>query len=157
MSGDRRRVLVLHGPNLNLLGVREPEHYGTRTLPEIVQQLSDLAEGMGYEILSYQSNHEGVLVDRIQDEMGRVQGVLINPAAFTHTSVALRDALLATGLPVVEVHLSNIHRREDFRRRSYIADIAVGQMTGFGPDSYFLGLVALINHIEGRWGLPRAS
>ncbi len=157
MSEERRRILVIHGPNLNLLGVREPGHYGQMTLPEIERELAAIAGSMGYEIVSFQSNHEGALVERIQAERERVRGVLINPAAYTHTSVAIRDALLAVGLPVVEVHLSNIHRREAFRRHSYVADIAVGQLTGLGPDSYFLGLVALINHIEGFRGLPRAS
>lgn len=153
-SGDRlpRVLLVLHGPNLNLLGTREPEKYGVATLSGIVETLTALAGRRQYALVSFQSNHEGALVDRIQQARGEVAGILINPAAYTHTSVAIRDALLAVQLPVVEVHLSNIHRREPFRHHSYIADIAVGQISGFGPESYFLGLMALINHIEGTSG-----
>ncbi len=157
MADEARRILVLHGPNLNLLGVREPGHYGHATLREIEQRLASIGASLGYTLEFYQSNHEGALVDKIQEQRERVGGILINPAAYTHTSVAIRDALLATGLPVVEVHLSNIYKREPFRHHSYISDIALGQMTGFGPDSYFLGLVALINHIEGRQGLPGSS
>ncbi len=157
MAGEMKRILVLHGPNLNLLGVREPGHYGHATLEEIERHLDAVARPMGYELEFFQSNHEGALVDRIQTARGRARGILINPAAYTHTSVAIRDALLAAGLPVVEVHLSNVHKREPFRHHSYVADIAVGQVTGFGPDSYYLGLVSLINHIEGRHGLPGAS
>lgn len=148
------RILVLHGPNLNLLGTREPDKYGATTLAEIVDSLRTTAEKRGYELESFQSNHEGGIVDRIHLAAGQVSGILINPAAYTHTSVAIRDALLAVGLPVVEVHLSNIHKREPFRHHSYVADIAVGQITGFGPNSYYLGLAALINHLEGTSGAP---
>lgn len=152
MSATVRRILALHGPNLNMLGVREPATYGSRTLPQIVEALESQAGARGYLLDSFQSNHEGALVDRIHLALGQASGILINPGAYTHTSVALRDALLAVGLPVVEVHLSNIHRREPFRHHSYVADIAVGQISGFGPDSYFLGLAALINHLEGTSG-----
>lgn len=153
MRSESNRILVIHGPNLNLLGTREPDHYGSMTLERIEETLHAMAGSRGYSLSCLQSNHEGVLVDRIQQACGQEKGILINPAAFTHTSVALRDALLAVELPVVEVHLSNIHRRETFRHHSYLADIAVGQILGFGPDSYFLGLIALINHLDGRTGL----
>ena len=135
--------LVLHGPNLNLLGVREPGIYGTDTLETINQTLRELARELGCDLTIIQSNHEGVLVDAIQTALGTADGILINPAAYTHTSVAIRDALAAVGLPTVEVHLSNIHRREEFRRHSYIAPVAAGQISGFGRDSYLLGLRAL--------------
>lgn len=153
MTQRPRVILALHGPNLNMLGVREPGTYGVQTLPQIVTRLERLAEARGFGVMSFQSNHEGALVDRIQQSLGEVSGILINPGAYTHTSVALRDALLAVALPVVEVHLSNIHKRESFRHHSYIADIAVGQISGFGPDSYMLGLTALINHLEANKGL----
>ncbi|WP_460595682.1 type II 3-dehydroquinate dehydratase [Geomonas sp. Red276] len=144
----KKRVLVLHGPNLNLLGVREPGIYGSTTLEEINRSLAVLAAEFGVEIRTLQSNSEGALVDAIQGAMDDCQGILINPAAYTHTSVALRDAIAATGLPAVEVHLSNIHSREAFRQHSYIAPVAVGQISGFGPDSYLLGLRALIKRLE---------
>jgi len=143
-------ILVLHGPNLNLLGTREPEIYGTLTLEGINAALGSLAEELRCAISFFQSNHEGELVDAIQGAIGSCDGILINPAAYTHTSVALRDALSATALPVVEVHLSNIHAREEFRKHSYIAPVAVGQICGFGVDSYLLGLRALFTHIEKR-------
>ena len=150
MKEQSKRLLVLHGPNLNLLGRREPETYGSVTLKTVVARLSQLAKVRGFVLESVQSNHEGVLVDAIHQAIEDCSGILINPAAFTHTSVALRDAMLAVELPVVEVHLSNVHKREPFRHLSYLADIAVGQVMGFGPDSYYLGLVALMNHLEGR-------
>jgi 3-dehydroquinate dehydratase-2 len=142
------RILVVHGPNLNLLGSREPEIYGTITLDEIDAMLLGLAKASGAELESFQSNHEGALIDRVQQAVDRIDGVLINPGAFTHTSVALRDALAALAVPVVEVHLSNIHRREAFRRHSYISEIALGVVTGFGPRSYELGLEALLDALR---------
>jgi len=142
------KILVLHGPNLNLLGTREPDIYGTFTLDDITVSLTQLASELGCDISVLQSNSEGTLVDSIQGAKGVFHGILINPAAYTHTSVAIRDALSAVALPTVEVHLSNIHKREEFRRHSYIAPVAVGQISGFGPDSYLLGLRALINHLR---------
>ncbi|MDH5527474.1 MAG: type II 3-dehydroquinate dehydratase [Nitrospirota bacterium] len=143
-----KQILVLHGPNLNLLGSREPDTYGRMTLAEIDRGLEEQAAKGGFRIQTFQSNHEGELVDLIQQHGPSSAGVLINPAAYTHTSVALRDALLAVAVPVVEVHLSNIHTREPFRHHSYVAPVAVGQITGFGPDSYRLGLSALMEHIH---------
>lgn len=136
------KILVIHGPNLNLLGKREPDIYGTVTLSEINDRLSALARELAVDISFFQSNHEGELVQKIQEAMGVYQAIVFNPGAYTHTSVALRDAISSTGLPVVEIHLSNIYQREEFRRHSYISGVAVGQITGFGPDSYLLGLRA---------------
>jgi len=145
MSAKKKtpRVLVLHGPNLNLLGARETDVYGTTTLDSIVARLRALGDELGVVVDSFQSNSEGDLVSAIQKARDGCHGILINPAAYTHTSIAIRDALLAFPGPIVEVHLSNIHRREEFRHRSLIADVAVGQITGFGPESYVLGLRAL--------------
>ncbi|ATS17547.1 type II 3-dehydroquinate dehydratase [Synechococcus sp. PCC 6717] len=142
------KVLVLHGPNLNLLGQREPRVYGQVTLETINQSLHNLAESLGVTLECLQSNHEGVLVDAIQDAPSHAQGILINPAAYTHTSVAIRDAIAAVALPTVEVHLSNIHQRESFRHHSYIAPVALGQIAGFGAESYLLGLRALVAHLQ---------
>lgn len=141
-------ILVLHGPNLNLLGRREPDVYGRQTLDGINQQLRQDAKQLAVDLEILQSNHEGVLVDAIHAAWDRHQGLLINPGAYTHTSVALRDAIAGVALPTVEVHLSNIHRREPFRQHSYIAAVAIGQISGFGADSYRLGLQALITHLR---------
>jgi 3-dehydroquinate dehydratase-2 len=143
------RILVLHGPNLNLLGVREPEHYGTLRLSEIDRQISDLARKEGVTVEIFQSNSEGALVDRIQQALGKVDALVINPAAYTHTSIAIRDAILSVGIPTIEVHLSNIHSREAFRRTSLISDVVIGQVSGFGPQSYLLGLLGAIEYLRG--------
>lgn len=145
---DALGVLVVHGPNLNLLGTREPEVYGTTTLEEIDAQLEAAGKDRGCQVECCQSNHEGVLIDRIQEARSWASGILINPAGLTHSSVALRDALIASDLPIVEVHLSNIFAREAFRHHSYVSGVAVGIVSGFGADSYRLGLDALLRHLE---------
>lgn len=141
------KLIVLNGPNLNLLGKREPNIYGNVTLDEINNSIKSLAMELGIEVSFYQSNSEGDLIDKIHSSVNESDGILINPAAYTHTSVAIRDALSAASLPVVEVHLSNIHRREEFRSKSFIAPVAIGQISGFGPDSYLLGIRALFKHL----------
>ncbi|MBD2446101.1 type II 3-dehydroquinate dehydratase [Nostoc sp. FACHB-152] len=143
-------ILVLHGPNLNLLGQREPGIYGALTLAEINRLLQEKADQVEASIFAMQSNHEGVLVDAIHEALGKHQGILINAGAYTHTSVALRDAIAAVNLPTVEVHLSNIYRREDFRHHSYIAPVVIGQISGFGAQSYLLGLQALVHHLKSQ-------
>lgn len=148
--GDTHRILVIHGPSLNLLGTREPAIYGSTTLAEIDSDLSSLAEEHACEIASFQSNHEGALIDRIHESIEWASGILINPGGLTHSSVSLRDALAATGLPVVEVHLSNVFAREEFRHHSLVSGIAVGVVSGFGPTSYRLGLQALIERLAAR-------
>ncbi len=146
------RITVLNGPNLNLLGSREPDVYGTARLVDIEQSVRARADSHGVEIAWAQTNHEGELVDLVQALSGNADGALVNAAALTHTSVSLRDALLATDVPFVEVHLSNIFAREEERRKSLIADIAVGIIAGFGARSYLLGLDALVTHLEDRDG-----
>ena len=145
-------VLVLHGPNLNLLGLREPGIYGSVTLDEINRLLEKEGQTLDCKVFTLQSNHEGVLVDAIQNTFGQHQGILINAGAYTHTSVAIRDAIAAVNLPTVEVHLSNIYRREAFRHHSYIAPVAIGQISGFGAESYRLGLHALVHHLRQKSG-----
>ncbi len=142
------KILVLHGPNLNLLGEREPEVYGRTTLAEIDARLRELGAKRSAEVESFQSNHEGALLDRIQSVRRTHQGIIINPGGLTHTSVALRDALVACSLPVIEVHLSNIHAREEFRQRSLVAGIALGQISGLGAKGYELALEALLDRLK---------
>lgn len=147
-SHQKLSILVLHGPNLNLLGQREPGIYGTTTLADINNTLKQEAALVDADVITLQSNHEGVLVDAIQKAPGTHQGLLINAGAYTHTSIALRDALAAVNLPTVEVHLSNLYKRESFRHHSFIAPIALGQISGFGADSYWLGFQALVRHLR---------
>lgn len=142
------RVGVVHGPNLNLLGQREPDLYGRGTLAELDRSLADLARELGCEISSFQSNSEGALIDHVQQRAGAVDGFLVNAGAYTHTSLALRDALIGVARPFVEVHLSNVFAREPFRHSSYLSDRAVGLVAGFGGDSYLLGLRALVAHLR---------
>ena len=143
------RIAVIHGPNLNLLGLRETEIYGSDTLESINQKLTDLARREAVEVRIVQSNHEGGLVDAIHDALSWAQAILINPGAYTHTSVAIRDAIAAVRLPTVEVHLSNIYSREPFRHQSVISPVVVGQISGFGTGSYLLGLMAAKWAVEG--------
>lgn len=143
------KILVLHGPNLNLLGSREPEHYGRIRLQDIDQRLSQTTHTAGHELASLQSNAEHILVERVQQAADDGTAfIIINPAAFTHTSVALRDALAAVTLPFIEVHLSNVYAREAFRRQSYFSDLAVGVISGLGAQSYELALQAALRHID---------
>ena len=148
LSIPKLRVLILHGPNLNLLGLREPGIYGNSTLAEIDTQLVELGKNLNAEVDSFQSNHEGVLVDTIQASRDGYEGLVINAGGYTHTSVAIRDAISAIQIPTVEVHLSNIYKREEFRHQSYLAAISIGQISGFGADSYYLGLRALVGHLS---------
>jgi len=142
------KILVLNGPNLNLLGSREKEHYGSLSLAEIENRLKKLAKELKVSLSFYQSNSETALVNKIQAAKTKFDGILINAAAYTHTSIAIRDALASVGVPFVEVHLSNLAKREDFRRRSMISDLASGVIFGFGPDSYLLGLRGLVARVK---------
>jgi 3-dehydroquinate dehydratase-2 len=144
------KILVIHGPNLNLLGKREPDVYGLITIKEINDRLKQIAKKKGVKLEIFQSNHEGEIVDKIGKAKNKFAALLINPAAYTHTSVAIRDAILATGIPTAEVHLSNIYSREDFRRNSLVAPVAKGQISGFGVDSYIYGLEAAIKLAKER-------
>lgn len=146
------KILVIHGPNLHLLGRREPDTYGTTTLEEINKRLQQKAQELNVTLECFQSNHEGEALDRIGAAMDSFDGILINPAAWTHTSVAVRDAIAATGLPAVEVHLSNVYAREPFRHTSYTAPVCIGQISGFGPDSYILGLEGLYRRLVRQSG-----
>jgi len=144
----QKRILVIHGPNLNMLGQREPEIYGNQSLDEINDQLLKLGAKLNLVLETFQSNHEGEIVSRIQQAMDTCEGILINPAAYTHTSIAIRDALSLLDIPVVEIHLSNIYKREPFRHKSLIADIAAARISGFGAQGYLLGLKGLVGLIE---------
>ena len=140
----KQKILILNGPNLNLLGTRQPEIYGKLTLAQIEKQVRALAKELAVEIDFRQSNNEGELVTWIQQAAGKFAAIVINPAAYTHTSLAMRDAISAVGIPTIEIHISNIHKREQFRHHSFIAEVAVGQIAGFGLDSYLLGLRAAV-------------
>ena len=142
------KVLFLNGPNLNLLGTREPDKYGNKTLKDIETFIKKEAEKYNVTTTFYQSNIEGELVNKIQEAKGIYDGIVMNPAAYTHTSVAIRDALLAVEIPTVEIHLSNIHKREEFRKTSLTAPACIGQITGFGENSYKLGLIAIIDYLQ---------
>lgn len=142
------KILIIHGPNLNMLGKREPEIYGATTLEELNSSLEKLAADLGTEVSFFQSNSEGEIVSTIQDAMSKQDGIIINPGAYTHTSVAIRDAILSSGLPVVETHISNVYKREDFRQKSYVSGVALGVISGFGINSYFLGLKGLVEHLK---------
>jgi 3-dehydroquinate dehydratase-2 len=143
-------VLVIHGPNLNLLGTREPEVYGRVTLADIDAQLAELGRELRVEVATFQSNSEGAIIDRIQAARGRIDVLIINPAAYTHTSIAIRDAIAAIAAPTIEIHLSNVHRREPFRHHSTIADIVDGRIMGFGADGYLLALRAAARMIAAK-------
>lgn len=144
------KILIIHGPNLNMLGKREPDIYGSTTLEEIDGALVTKAKELGVEVTFFQSNSEGEIVSTIQDAMSKFDGVVINPGAYTHTSVAIRDAILSSGLPVVEVHISNVYKREDFRQKSFVSGVALGVISGFGINSYFLGLSGLVEHLSNQ-------
>ena len=144
----QRRILVLNGPNLNLLGTREPDVYGTYTLADVVSELEQMAAGRGVEVVAVQSNAEGGLIDALHDARSWAAGVVFNPGAYTHTSIALRDAIAAVELPVVETHMSNVAAREEFRHSSLISDVCVGVISGFGRHSYQLALDALLTHLD---------
>jgi len=148
----KQRILVIHGPNLNMLGKREPEIYGSLTLGDINKKLGREAKELGARVEFFQSNSEGEIVGRIQGAMGSADGILINPGGYTHTSVAIRDAILSTGLPVVEAHISNIYKREDFRQKSYVSGVALGVVSGFGAESYSLGLRGLVHYLNEKAG-----
>jgi len=143
-----KKILVIHGPNLNLLGQREPDVYGNVKLSDINDKLTQMASAAGIELKIVQSNHEGELVDAIHQAINWAQCIIINPAAYTHTSVAIRDALSAVAIPTIEVHLSNIYKREDFRQKSFVAQVAEGQISGFGAESYYLALEAASKLIQ---------
>lgn len=142
------QIRVIHGPNLNLLGKREPQHYGNETLEEINQKLNQLGASLGCEVECLQSNHEGQIVDWIHQSIGTINGIIINPGAYTHTSIAIRDAITAVGIPTIEVHLSNIHNRESFRHKSFIAPVALGSIIGLGSLGYELALYGLTQYLK---------
>jgi len=144
------KILIIHGPNLNMLGKREPDIYGSTTLGDINKQIEKEAKPLKLKVQYFQSNSEGEIVTKIQNSLGNIDGIVINPAAYTHTSVAIRDAILSTNIPTVEVHISNIYKREKFRQHSYISAVAVGVISGFGIYSYILGLRAILSHLKSK-------
>jgi len=147
-KSNRHNILVIHGPNLNMLGKREPEVYGNNTLENINNEISSKGSDLGLEVETFQSNHEGAIVEKLQNAMGKISGLIINPAAFTHTSVAIRDAVLLLNIPIIEVHLSNIYKRESFRHKSMLSDIVTGQIAGLGVIGYILALEAISSIIR---------
>lgn len=144
------KILIIHGPNLNVLGKRETVVYGTLSLDEVNESIRNLAKDLGVEVAIFQSNSEGALIDKVQEASGRYAAIVLNPGGYTHTSIALRDAIAAAEVPTVEVHVSNLYRRERFRHRSYISGVAVGQITGFGMNSYLLGLRAAVDIVKSK-------
>lgn len=152
-----KNILVIHGPNLNLLGTREKEIYGSASLTDINKSLKKVADTEKIKISFFQSNVEGDIVQKVQDSKKNFDGIVMNPAAYTHTSVAIRDAILATEIPTVEVHLSNVYQRESFRHHSYIAPAAIGQISGFGAYSYVLGVYALLSYLDERQGVKKGK
>ncbi len=144
------KILILHGPNLNMLGKREPEIYGDNTLENINNTIEDEAKKLNVETDFFQSNSESDIISKIQGSMGNIDGIVINPAAYTHTSIAIRDAILSTDIPTVEVHISNIYKREEFRQKSFVSGVAVGVVSGFGIFSYILGLNAIVYHLKSK-------
>lgn len=147
-KSNRHNILVIHGPNLNMLGKREPEVYGNNTLENINNEISSKGSELGLDVETFQSNHEGAIVEKLQNAMGKISGLIINPAAFTHTSVAIRDAILLLNIPIIEVHLSNIYKREPFRHKSMLADVVTGQIAGLGVIGYILALEAISSMIQ---------
>jgi len=145
---NAKKVLVIHGPNLNLLGTREPEIYGKTTLDEINSILEELGNKLGFAVETFQSNHEGAIVDKIQQAVSVQKGLIINPAAYTHTSIAIRDALVMLDIPIIEIHISNIYKREPFRHQSLIGDVVTAQIKGFGVQGYTMALEALAGMIK---------
>jgi 3-dehydroquinate dehydratase-2 len=150
VKSEEKKILVIHGPNLNLLGIREKGIYGTETFDSINDRIRQEAEKLGVQVDIFQSNHEGEIIDKIHAAMGVYGGIVINPGAYTHYSIAIRDAIKAVSIPTVEIHLSNVHAREEFRAKSVIAPVCVGQISGFGGDSYILGLNAIIMKLNAR-------
>ncbi len=142
------KILVINGVNMNMLGLREPEKYGRMTLSELENELKDYAKSLNIELETYQSNIEGEIVEKIQQSRGVIDGIVLNAAAYTHTSVAIRDAISAAEVPVVEIHMTNVHAREDFRKKSLIAPVCIGQISGFGKESYILGIKGLVSYLS---------
>lgn len=142
------KILVINGVNMNMLGLREPEKYGRMTLSELENELKDYAKSLNIELETYQSNIEGEIVEKIQQSRGVMDGIVLNAAAYTHTSVAIRDAIAAAEVPVVEIHMTNVHAREDFRKKSLIAPVCIGQISGFGKESYILGIKGLVSYLS---------